>query len=136
MQKEQVYTTETAKTPAEFAKALGAVAARSGFVINNEAGMDMADAFSRHGAEVPAGFDLHMIQICKPDKAAKSLSANPERAVLMPKFIMAFTRDNKTQIRFLSYGEADIRAVVDDEVFPGSLAESYAKITEMIDEAA
>lgn len=135
MKKNQVVAAQTEKSPAEFASSLGKVLQKNGFIINNESTMDMAQAFQGHGAEVADGFDLHMIQICKPDKAAKSLSANPERAILMPKFVMAFSQDGKTQIRFLSYSAEDIRGVVDDEVFPVSLAETYAKISSMIDEA-
>ncbi|MEW6518317.1 MAG: DUF302 domain-containing protein [Thermodesulfobacteriota bacterium] len=135
MKKDQVFATQTEKSPADFARSLGAVLQKNGFIINNAATMDMARAFQAHGAAVAPGFDLHMIQVCKPDKAAKSLSANPERAILMPKFVMVFSRDGQTQIRFLSYSEEDIRGVVEDEVFPGSLAETYAGIRAMIDEA-
>jgi len=53
----------------------------------------------------------------------------------MPKFIMTFTQNGKTQIRFLSFSADNIRAVIDDEQFPASLAETYAKIIEMIEEA-
>ena len=135
MQKDQVYATTSEKSATEFAQALGEVAKKNGFVIHNESTMDMAHSFGKHGAEVAEGFDLHMMQICKPEKAAKSLSGNPERAILMPKFIMTFSKDGKTQIRFLSYSEENIRAVVDDDVFPSSLAETYKKIHAMIDEA-
>ncbi|MFH1216593.1 MAG: DUF302 domain-containing protein [Pseudomonadota bacterium] len=135
MKKDQVYATETGKSTREFVKALGEVVKKNGFVIHNESTMDMANSFGNHGANVAEGFDLHMIQICKPEKAAKSLSANPERAILMPKFVMTFTKNGKTQIRFLSFSEANIRAVVDDDVFPASLAETYKKIIEMIEEA-
>ena len=135
MQKDQVYATTSEKSADEFAKSLGEVASKNGFVVHNESTMDMAHSFGQHGAKVAEGFDLHMIQICKPEKAAKSLSGNPERAILMPKFVMAFSKDGKTQIRFLSYSEDNIRAVVDDDVFPGSLAETYKKIHQMIDEA-
>ncbi len=135
MNQDNVYATETAKNNAEFVKDLGAVVKKYGFIIHNEDKMEMAHSFGAHGAEVAEGFDLHMIQICKPEKAAKSLSMNPERAILMPKFIMTFTKEGKTQIRFLSYSEDNIRAVVDDSQFPGSLAETYKKIVEMIDEA-
>jgi uncharacterized protein (DUF302 family) len=135
MQKDQVYATTSAKSASEFAKSLSEVAKKNGFVIHNESTMDMAHSFGQHGAEVAEDFDLHMMQICKPEKAAKSLTGNPERAILMPKFIMTFSKEGKTQIRFLSYSEDNIRAVVDDDVFPGSLAETYKKIHEMIDEA-
>ncbi|GAB4333088.1 MAG: DUF302 domain-containing protein [Desulfobulbaceae bacterium] len=135
MQKDQVYATTSEKSVDAFVESLGEVARGNGFVIHNESTMDMAHSLGRHGAEVAKDFDLHMIQICKPEKAAKSLSANPERAILMPKFIMVFSREGKIQIRFLSFSEENIRSVVDDDAFPASLAETYRKIHEMIDEA-
>ncbi|MEW6500493.1 MAG: DUF302 domain-containing protein [Thermodesulfobacteriota bacterium] len=135
MNRDNLYAAETSKTNRQFVEDLGKVVTKYGFVIHNENTMEMAHSFGRHGAEVAEGFDLHMIQICKPEKAARSLSANPERAVLMPKFIMTFTKNGKTQIRFLRYSADNIRAVVDDEQFPISLAETYQKIVGMIEEA-
>lgn len=135
MNQDNLYIAETDKSNLEFVKDLGRVVKKYGFVIHNENTMEMAHSFGRHGAEVAEGFDLHMIQICKPEKAAKSLSGNPERAVLMPKFIMTFTANDKTQIRFLRFSEKNIRAVVDDDKFPASLAETYQKIIAMINEA-
>ncbi|MGV1099857.1 DUF302 domain-containing protein [Thiovibrio sp. JS02] len=135
MNRDDLYTAETDKTPAQFASDFDKVLGRYGFIINNSETMDMGKTFRAHGAEAGEGFDLHMIQICKPEKASQSLAANPERSVLMPKFVMAFSKAGKTQLRFLSYNGTDIRAVVDDQVFPGSLSESFQKIREMIDEA-
>ena len=135
MQQEDLYVAETGKSPADFARDFDRVAGKYGFIINNAETMDMGKTFRAHGAEAGADFDLHMIQICKPEKAAQSLAANPERAVLMPKFVMAVSKVGTTQLRFLSYNGGDISAVVADEVFPGSLAESFQKIREMIDEA-
>lgn len=135
MEQGNVYVTETEKGVAEFTRDFDTVLQRYGFVISNPETMNMVETFSAHGADVGDGFDLHMIQICKPVKAAKSLAANPERAILMPKFVMVFTANGTTQVRYLSYAEADIKAVVDDAVFPASLAESYAKIRSMITEA-
>ncbi len=135
MKRDNLFATETSKSNSQFVKDLGAVVKKYGFIIHNEENMEMAYSFGKHGAEVAKDFDLHMIQICKPEKAAKSLSANPERAVLMPKFIMTFTQNGKTQIRFLSFSADNIRAVIDDEQFPASLAETYKKIIEMIEEA-
>jgi len=135
MKRDNLFATETSKSNSQFVKDLGAVVKKYGFIIHNEENMEMAYSFGKHGAEVAKDFDLHMIQICKPEKAAKSLSGNPERAVLMPKFIMTFTQNGKTQIRFLSFSADNIRAVIDDEQFPASLAETYKKIIEMIEEA-
>ena len=135
MKRDNLFATETGKNIQQFVADLGQAAQKYGFIIHNEDKMEMARSFGAHGVEVAEGFDLHMIQVCKPEKAAKSLSMNPERAILMPKFIMTFTRDGKTQIRFLRYSEDNIRSVVDDEVFPASLAETYDKIVAMIEEA-
>lgn len=95
-----LYKSETTKSSAEFAKDLSTVVKKYGFVVHNESFMDMAHSFGQHGVEVSECFDLHMIQICKPEKAALSLQGNPERAILMPKFIMTFAEDGKTRIRF------------------------------------
>jgi len=98
--------------------------------------MAMAYTFGQHGVEVAEGFDLHMIQICKPTKAAKSLSKNPERAVLMPKFVMVFSKDEKTQVRMLKYGRELISELIDDDEFPKSLEETFSNIIAIIDAAA
>jgi uncharacterized protein (DUF302 family) len=135
MQSDNLYASETDKTTRQFVKDLTETVRKYGFIVHNESTMEMAHTFGKHGAEVAEDFDLHMIQICKPDKAAKSLNSNPERAVLMPKFIMTFTNNGKTQIRFMHYSEANIRNMVTDDQFPASLAETYARIIAMIEEA-
>ncbi|WP_457575117.1 DUF302 domain-containing protein [Desulfolithobacter sp.] len=132
---DHLYKAETTKSAAQFARDLGRVVGKYGFVIHNESHMDMAHSFGKHGVEVAEEFDLHMIQICKPEKAAKSLQANPERAILMPKYVMTFSKDGKTQIRFFYFSAENIRAMVDDEAFPDSLAQTYEKIISMIEEA-
>lgn len=133
---ENLYQAETAKSSAQFASDFEAVCKKYGFVINNSDSMYMKETFRAHGGEVPDHFDLHMMQVCKPTKADKSLTVNPGRAILMPKFVMVYTKGGKTQIRFMSFSEADIVEMVpDDPKFPASLAETYAKIRSMMDEA-
>lgn len=136
MQHDTLLKMETGKSVADFVRDLEEAGRRYGFIIHNEDRMDMARSFGSHGVSVAEGFDLHMVQVCKPEKAARSLSANPERAILMPKFIMVFSKEDRTQIRFMEYGQEEIRSMIDDEVFPGSLAETYAAIRQMIAEAA
>ncbi len=135
MQKDDVFATSTEKDINQFVSDLGRVAKKYGFIIHNEDKMELANTFGAHGVEVAEGFDLHMIQLCKPEKAAKSLMTNPERAILMPKFIMTFSADGKTQIRFLRFSQENIRNVVDDDQFPASLAETYKVIEQIIEEA-
>lgn len=131
----EIYRSQTSKPVSRFVADFAKAASTRGFAIHNDTKMDMAHIFGQHGAEVAEGFDLHMIQICKPQKAAKSLSKNPERAVLMPKFVMTFSGGGATQIRFLRYGQALIAQLVDDPEFPASLAESFDDIIATIEEA-
>lgn len=130
-----LYRAETSKSVNQFVKDLNSAAKKRGFIIHNEDKMEMAHSFGKHGVKVAESFDLHMIQICKPEKAAKSLDKNPERAILMPKFVMTFTKNGKTQIRFLSYSKEMIANIVDDPEFPGSLEETYKNIIAMIEDA-
>jgi uncharacterized protein (DUF302 family) len=132
---DHLYKSETTKSSTEFVRDFSAVTRKYGFVVHNENSMDMANLFGKHGVEVAEDFDLHMIQICKPEKSAVSLQANPERAILLPKFVVTFAKENKTEIRFFYFSEDNIRAMVDDDVFPGSLAQTYKKIISMIEEA-
>ncbi len=131
----QIYRSETDKPVDRFVRDLAEIARSRGFLIHNEDKMEMAHVFGHHGAEVAADFDLHMIQICKPDKAARSLGKNPERSVLMPKFIMTFSSNGRTQIRFVHFSPETVSALVDDSDFPGSLVETFAQITAIVEEA-
>lgn len=99
-----IFRTESDKSVEQFVSTFAQIAATRGFTIHNEDKMEMAPIFGVHGAEVAEEFDLHMVQICKPAKAAQSLNKNPERAVLMPKFVIAFSKEGRTQVRMLKYG--------------------------------
>lgn len=130
-----VYRAESEKSTEQFVADFTTLVKGKGFTVHNDGKMAMKDIFTAHGQDVVEGFDLHMIQLCKPEKAAKSLSANPERSVLMPKFIMAFTQEGKTQVRMLRYGRELIEELVDDAEFPGSLEETFDNLIKFIDAA-
>jgi uncharacterized protein (DUF302 family) len=133
---DDLYCTESSKSVSQFVSDFAGVVQQYAFVVNNLETMDMKKTFGAHGGEVPEEFDLHMMQLCKPTKADKSLTMNPERSILMPKFVMVFSKDGKTQIRYLSYSAALITELVqEDPKFPESLAQTFAKIRSMIDEA-
>lgn len=133
---ESLYAVESEKSVTKFVDDFAAVVVKNNFVINNEHSMNMRKTFAEHGGNVPENFDLHMIQICKPTKADKSLTFNPERSILMPKFVHVFSKNNKTQIRYLSYSQEDIGNLVEnDEKFSGSLKQTFTTIRSMIDEA-
>ncbi len=131
----KIYRTETDKAVAQYVQDLGHAARVRGFKIHNENTMEMAHVFGHLGVDVGKDFDLHMIQICNPEKAARSLGKNPERSVLMPKFIMMFSQHDRTQIRFLHYSPETVQALVDDPEFPASLNESLQQIIGFIEEA-
>ncbi len=133
---DELYVVESDKSVKDFAADFNDVVKKYAFVVNNVDTMDMQVTFRAHGGEVGDDFDLHMMQVCKPTKADKSLTANPERAILMPKFVHVFTKNGKTQVRYMSYSAADINAMVpEDPKFAESLAQTFAKIRSMIDEA-
>ena len=135
MDQSSIYTAKSTKPIETFIIDLAETLDRNGFMIHNQDTMDLAASFRKHAIEVKDGFDLRMIQVCKPEKAAKSLGGNPYRAALMPKFIMVFSEGPVTIVQFLRYGQEEIARLVDDQDFPGSLAETYKKIVEMIDES-
>ena len=135
MQSTTLYTAETRKSLSDFLRDLSQAAGDRGFVIHNEDKMEMSHTFGQHGIEVAEGFDLHMIQICKPEKAAASLSVNPERAALMPKFITTFSKNGTLQIRMLVYGQDLIQELIDDQEFAQSVQASYQSIIDMIEQA-
>lgn len=134
--KTSVYRKESEKSVEQFIADFGEIATSRDFTIHNEDKMEMAHTFGVHGLEVAEGFDLHMVQICKPRKAAKGLTTNPERAILMPKFVMVFTKDGKTQVRMLKYGRELVAELVDDEEFPAALEKTFNNLIAIIDDAA
>ena len=131
----QLYRGESVKSVDQFVAAFKETGTRFGFLIHNEDKMEMAHTFGSHDLQVAEGFDLHMIQICKPEKAAGSLQKNPERAALMPKFVTVFTADGKTQIRFLRYNRAMLETLIQDAEFAVSVGATYDEIERAISEA-
>lgn len=113
-----VFCTTTDKNIADFIEALGKSMAMHSFIIHNEEKMEMVRHFGHQGVALAEDFDLHMVQVCSPKKAARSLSENLERAVLLPQFIVVFTQNQKTQVRMLRYGRELVAELVDDADFP------------------
>ncbi len=133
---DDLYCVESEKSVAQFVADFAEIVEKNAFVVNNSETMDMKKTFREHGGTVPDEFDLHMIQVCKPTKADGSLTMNPERSIFMPKFVMVFSKDGKTQVRYLSFAAADIEAfVLDDPKFSESVGQTFIKIRSMIDEA-
>lgn len=131
----QLYSSATAKPVWQFVADLKEAGMQQGFLIHNEDKMEMANTFGSHGVAVAEGFDLHMIQVCKPEKSAPSMEKNPERAALIPKFITVFTADNKTQVRMLRYLPPMITELLGDAAFAESVQGSYDAIEQIIKES-
>ena len=131
-----LYGIESDKSVSQLVADFSAAVEANNFVINNPDTMDMQATLHRHGARVPGDFAVHMIHVCKPAKAAKSLISSRERAILMPKFIHVFSKDEKTQVRFMHYKPEQISAMLpDDPQFFESLPQVNEQICTMIDEA-
>ena len=113
-----VFHAETDKSIVDFIQELGKTMAMHGFMIHNDDKMEMVHHFGHHGVELAEGFDLRMVQICAPKKSARSLMENLERAVLLPKFIVVFSKNNKTQVRMLRIYRDLVAELVDDAEFP------------------
>ena len=135
MSRTEIYRSSTEKPLKSYLADLTRIAQEKGFLINNEDNMDMGQTFSNHGYPVSDDFDLHMVQLCKPEKASKSLSKNLDRSPLMPKFIMLFSQEEQTRIRLLTYSPDFIAELLDDEEFPDSLAQSFEAIKDIIEAA-
>jgi hypothetical protein len=135
MDQTSIYTATTGKPLPRFIDDLDRIMRHQGFIIHNRDTFDMAASFGRHDLEVPPEFDLQMIQICKPAKAAFSLAKNQRRAALMPKFITAFSEEGGTVVQFLMHGRNEVSRLLDDPEFPDSLTETYRTIITMIDAA-
>ena len=133
---ENLHAVESKRSVKEFVDKFTSIARANDFVVNNLGTMDMKQTFREHGGEVPDHFDLHMIQVCKPTKADKSLVSNPERCIMMPKFVHVFSRENRTQVRYMSYSHECVADFVpDDPKFPQSIGRTFSKIQAMINEA-
>ena len=128
-----VYRAESNKNVEQFVTDFIQNVEAKGFTVHNESKMAMRDIFDAHEQDVPDDFDLHMIQICKPEKAAKSLTANLERAVLMPKFVIAFTLNGKTQVRMLRYGQDMVTDLIGDVAFSVSMQDTFNSLSEVVD---
>ena len=113
-----VFRVTTDKTVVDFIKDLGRSMAMHSFIIHNEEKMEMVRHFGHQGVALAEDFDLHMVQVCAPQKSARSLLANLERAVLLPQFIVVFTQDQKTQVRMLRFSRELVAELVDDADFP------------------
>ena len=133
---DDLYCVESSKSVSAFVADFSEIVKKNAFVVNNHDNMNMKETFREHGGNVPDEFDLHMMQVCKPTKADGSLTMNPERAIFMPKFVMVFSKDGKTQVRYLSFSASDIAVfVLDDPKFSESVGQTFVKIRSMIDEA-
>lgn len=136
-----IFKANTGKSPEEFIKDLDRSAQKSGFVVREV--HDMKQIFSEHGVCVSGDFNYYMVQVCNPKKAHNSISKNPERGVLIPKFVIVFRGGDgdgngkgKTEVRFLSYGQDFVGSLFGDDLnFQESLPESCENIINIINEA-
>ncbi|ODS42082.1 MAG: hypothetical protein MSIBF_01705 [Candidatus Altiarchaeales archaeon IMC4] len=132
MKNVEIFNAKTDKSAKDFIDCLKVSAKQSGFIVRDI--HDMGHIFSENGIAVSDDFNYYMIQICNPEKAYKSLSDNPERGVLIPKFVMVFedAKNKTTEIRFLNYNADFVKSLFEkDAAFQKSPPESCKTITKI-----
>lgn len=131
----EIVSYETDKKLTDFIVDLEASLNKRGFIIHNKDHMALMDTYNASNIEMPEGFDLHMLQLCKPEKSSETLKANIERVALLPKFINVFTKNGKTQVRMLRYDQQAASMLLEDEKFGASMNEAFGSIIQFIEEA-
>ena len=126
---------ETEKPVSQFVVDLEKSMNKRGFVIHNKDHMLLKETYDAHQIEMPEGFDLHMLQLCKPEKSSEMLKKNPERVSFLPKFINVWSGNGRTQVRMLQYDRKGVSALLNDEEFGKAIEESFSSITGFIEEA-
>ncbi|MDA3902283.1 MAG: DUF302 domain-containing protein [Desulfuromusa sp.] len=130
-----VFRAESDKSIVDFIKDLGKAMAVRGFLIHNDNKTEMVHHFGYHGVELAKGFDLRMVQVCAPKASAQSMTENLERAVILPKFIVVFSKNKKTQVRMLRIHRELVAELVDDAEFPAMHAAVCDSLTAAIEAA-
>jgi len=74
---DDLYCVESEKSVAQFVADFAEVVKSNAFVVNNYDTMNMKETFREHGGTVPDEFDLHMMQVCKPNKGRCQLNHEP-----------------------------------------------------------
>jgi uncharacterized protein (DUF302 family) len=126
---------ETEKPIAKFVADLEKSMNKRGFIIHNKNHMALKETYDTHEIDMPEGFDLHMLQLCKPEKSSEMLKKNLERVSFLPKFINVWTGDEKTQVRMLQYDGQEVAHLLNDEKYGNAMAKSFASIAGFIEEA-
>lgn len=126
---------ETEKPVPVFVLDLEKALNKRGFIIHNKDHMILKKTYDEHNIRMPEGFDLHMLQLCKPEKSSHILKGDIERVSLLPKFVHVFSKNKKTQVRMLKYQMEDVASLMNDRTFGKAVDESFSSIMGFIEEA-
>ena len=69
----EIYRSQSGKPIRPFVLDIDHAARRRGFVIHNQENMAMAGIFQWQGISLAGDSDLHMLHLCEPEKAARSM---------------------------------------------------------------
>jgi len=98
---------------------------------------DMAEDFRSHGVVVSADFEYYSVMICNPEKAYKSILANPVRgAVLLPpkQIVVYKNTGGQTIMAYTAPGKDELsRIIPDDKDLQNALSKTGNKILEFIE---
>ncbi len=103
-----------------------------GILFDKDCCLDMKKIYQEYNIDLPQGFDVRMMRICNPQRSSQALFKNPERAMLTPRFLTFFKKEDKTQIRFLDLGTETITALLDDPEFSKAYSQFNHTIVEIV----
>lgn len=105
MESVSVYRNCTKKPLDDFVADLSTEIEKRGFGFYHLEKSDLGDFYRSQGVDWPKDYEHRVLQLCKPENSGKALQVNPERSMLVQKFFFIFSRDGKTEIRFLRYSQ-------------------------------
>jgi len=137
----EIFKNSTEKPFETFLEDLTREIEAEGFSIQNRERSDLIAFYRGEGIDLPNDYKHIVLQICKPEKSGKSLSANPERCVFVQKFIFVYNQGGKTEIRFLGFsanlvgdllGHNEFAGGPSDDMFAEGLSATFSLMEKIV----
>jgi hypothetical protein len=140
----KIFRNSTDKPLDEFVADFVKAAEKRGFTLYHQDKADLVAFYRSTGVELPENYRHVMLQICKPQQSGGSLLLNPERSVFVQKFVFAYTKGEKTEVRHLGFsgqliadllGHNEFETGPSDDDFGKRMQGTFAAMQEMVEEA-
>jgi hypothetical protein len=140
----KIFRNSTDKPLDTFVADLSKTVEKRGFALYHQDKADLTAFYRNNGVELPANYKHVILQVCKPQQSGGSLLLNPERSVFVQKFIFAYSKGEKTEVRFLGFsgkliadllGHSCFENGPSDDAFGERMEGTFAAMQEMVAEA-